>query len=112
MAPRILIFSITIAADYSYKVTNSEIWVPAFFKHNNCDYSTTEVMLIGTLTTEPAKDSNLMMPTPKNPFLKQYWTSAKMVLYQMRDMIPRIPRIPKIPKIPIQIENGQTPHTD
>ena len=84
----------------------------------NKEYSTTEVMLIGTLTTEPAKDSNLMMPTPKNPFLKQYWTSAKMVLYQMRGMIPRIPRIPKcpkiakIPKIPvilIQNEIGQAP---
>ena len=34
-APRILIFSIAIVADYSYEVKNSEIWAPAFFKHNN-----------------------------------------------------------------------------
>ena len=34
-APRILIFSIAIGADYSYEVKNSEIWAPAFFKHNN-----------------------------------------------------------------------------
>ena len=34
-APRILIFSIAICADYSYEVKNSEIWAPAFFKHNN-----------------------------------------------------------------------------
>ena len=34
-APRILIFSIAIDADYSYEVKNSEIWAPAFYKHNN-----------------------------------------------------------------------------
>ena len=34
-APRILIFSIAIDADYSYEVKNNEIWAPAFFKHNN-----------------------------------------------------------------------------
>ena len=33
--PRILISSIAIGASYSYEVKNSEIWVPAFFKHNN-----------------------------------------------------------------------------
>ena len=27
--------SIAIGADYSYEVKNSEIWEPAFFKHNN-----------------------------------------------------------------------------
>jgi hypothetical protein len=30
-----LIFSIAICANYSYEVKNSEIWAPAFFKHNN-----------------------------------------------------------------------------
>jgi hypothetical protein len=35
MVPRSLIFSIAIGADYSYEVKNSEILVPAFFKHNN-----------------------------------------------------------------------------
>ena len=34
-APRILIFSIAIGANYSYELKNSEIWAPAFFKHNN-----------------------------------------------------------------------------
>ena len=35
MAPRILIFSIAIGADYSYDVKNGEIWAPTFLKHNN-----------------------------------------------------------------------------
>jgi hypothetical protein len=34
-ASRILISLIAIGADYSYEVKNSEIWAPAFFKHNN-----------------------------------------------------------------------------
>ena len=34
-APRILIFSIAMVADYSFDVKNIEIWAPAFFKHNN-----------------------------------------------------------------------------
>ena len=34
-APRILSFSIAMGADYSFEVKNIEIWVPAFFKHNN-----------------------------------------------------------------------------
>ena len=34
MAPRILILSIAIGANYSYLVKNSEICGPAFFKHN------------------------------------------------------------------------------
>jgi hypothetical protein len=32
-APRILIFSIAMGADYSFEVKNIEIWAPAFFKH-------------------------------------------------------------------------------
>ena len=35
MTLRIFIFSIAIGADYSSEVKNSEIWVPAFFKHND-----------------------------------------------------------------------------
>ena len=35
MAPRILIFSIAMGSNYSFKVKNIEIWAPAFFKHNN-----------------------------------------------------------------------------
>ena len=34
-APRILISSIAMDADYSFDVKNIEIWAPAFFKHNN-----------------------------------------------------------------------------
>ena len=34
-APRILIFSIPMGADYSFEEKNIEIWAPAFFKHNN-----------------------------------------------------------------------------
>ena len=32
MAPRILIFSIAIGADYSYELKNSDIRAPTFFK--------------------------------------------------------------------------------
>ena len=33
-APRILIFTIAMGADYSFEVKNIEIWVPAFFMNN------------------------------------------------------------------------------
>ena len=39
-APRILIFSIAMGADYLFEVKNIEIWVPAFFKHNNLSVAT------------------------------------------------------------------------
>ena len=35
MVTGILIFSIAISAVYLYEVKNSEIWAPAFFKHDN-----------------------------------------------------------------------------
>ena len=34
-APRILIFSIAMDADYSFDVKNIDIWAPAFFKDDN-----------------------------------------------------------------------------
>jgi hypothetical protein len=37
-APRILIFA--IASNHSFEVKNIEIWVPAFFKHNNSSIAT------------------------------------------------------------------------
>ena len=40
MAPRILIVSIAMGADYSFEVKNIEIWAPAFFKHNNSSVAT------------------------------------------------------------------------
>ena len=42
MVPRILIliFSTAMTADYSFEVKNIEIWVPAFFKHNNSSVAT------------------------------------------------------------------------
>jgi hypothetical protein len=39
-APRIFIFSISMGANYSFEVKNIEIWVPAFFKHNNSSVAT------------------------------------------------------------------------
>ena len=42
-APRILIFLIDMGADYSIKVKNIEIWVPAFFKHNNSSVATVRI---------------------------------------------------------------------
>ena len=44
-APRILIFfSIAIGADYSYEMKNSEVYAPAFFKHNNSFIATVNMM--------------------------------------------------------------------
>ena len=40
LAPRILIFSISMDADYSFEMKTIEIWAPAFFKHNNSFVST------------------------------------------------------------------------
>ena len=45
-APRILIFSIAIDANYSYQVKNSEIWVHAFFKHNNSFIAAVPIMQV------------------------------------------------------------------
>ena len=45
-APRILIFSIAMCADYSFDVKNIEIWVPTFFKHNNSSVATMRYNLI------------------------------------------------------------------
>ena len=41
-APRILIFSIAMGADYSFELKNIESWVPAFFKHNNSSVATVD----------------------------------------------------------------------
>jgi hypothetical protein len=39
---RILIFSNAMVADYSLDIKNIDIWVPAFFKHNNSFIATVE----------------------------------------------------------------------
>ena len=39
-APRILIFSNAMGAEYSFEVKNIEIQVPAFFQHNNSSVAT------------------------------------------------------------------------
>ena len=44
-APRILIFSIAMSANYSFEVKNIEIWAPAFFKHNNSSIATVMIFL-------------------------------------------------------------------
>ena len=36
----ILIFSIAIGANFSFEVKIIEIWMPAFFKHNNSSVAT------------------------------------------------------------------------
>ena len=46
MAPRILIFSIAIVADYSFDVKNIDIWAPAFFKHKNSFIATVYWIMI------------------------------------------------------------------
>ena len=45
-APRILILSIAMGADYSFEMKNIEIWVPAFFKHNNSFVATVSIIAI------------------------------------------------------------------
>jgi hypothetical protein len=42
-APRILILSIAMGADYSFQMKNIEIWAPAFFKHNYSFVATVEL---------------------------------------------------------------------
>ena len=44
MAPRILIFSIAMGAYYSFEVKNIEIWVPAFFRHNNSSVGSVSIV--------------------------------------------------------------------
>ena len=50
-APRILIFSIVMGADYFFDVKTIEIWVPAFFKHINSSVAT--VITFNQLTYKP-----------------------------------------------------------
>ena len=38
--PGFWFFSIAMGADYSFEVKNIEIWVPAFFKHDNSSVAT------------------------------------------------------------------------
>ena len=45
-APRILIFSIAMVADYSFDVKNLDTWATAFFKHNNSFIATVKKMLV------------------------------------------------------------------
>ena len=44
MAPRNLISSIAMVADYSFDVKNIDIWAPAFFKHNNSFIATVHMV--------------------------------------------------------------------
>ena len=43
-APRILIVSIAMGANYSFVVINIEIWAPTFFKHNNSSIATVTIV--------------------------------------------------------------------
>ena len=43
MAPKILIVSIAMGADYSFEMKNNEILVPAFLKHNYSSVATVYV---------------------------------------------------------------------
>ena len=52
-APRILIVSIVMGADYSFVVKNNEIWAPAFFKHNNSFIATVYSHYSGTVLWLP-----------------------------------------------------------
>jgi hypothetical protein len=45
-APRILISSIAMGADYSLEVKNIKIWAPKFFKHNNSSVATMGIRLL------------------------------------------------------------------
>ena len=54
-APRILIFSIAIGANYSYEMKNSKIKGPAFFKHNNSFIATVSVQQLCSQEDESKK---------------------------------------------------------
>ena len=49
-APRILIFSIAMDADYSFSVKNIETLVPTFFKHNTSSVATVQWFAITSNT--------------------------------------------------------------
>ena len=51
-APRILIFSIAMGANYSFQVKNIEIWVPEFFKHNNSSAATVDLEVLLELVSK------------------------------------------------------------
>ena len=48
-APRILIFSIAMGADYSFDVKNIDIWASAFFWHNNSFIATALEFLLNAI---------------------------------------------------------------
>jgi hypothetical protein len=40
-----------MGADYSFKVKNIEIWVPAFFKNNNSSVATMSCLILSMIST-------------------------------------------------------------
>ena len=54
MAPRILIFSIAMGADYSFELNSIETYAPQFFGHNNLFLGSVNsyLMLQSTLVLE------------------------------------------------------------
>ena len=71
MAPRILIFSIAMGADYSFELNSIETYAPQFFGHNN--------LFLGSVYTYKVsmdfakKASNRHLPSlQKSKLVKQY----------------------------------------
>ena len=80
-APRILIFSIAMVADYLFDVKNIDIWVPVFLKHNNLSIVTvkrkppTPFYIITYLTAILLSTSYMYKPKMcyiSEQFLKKY----------------------------------------
>ena len=44
-----MIFSIAMVDDYSFDVKNIDIWVPAFFKHNNSFIATVDNLKVSKI---------------------------------------------------------------
>ena len=65
-APRILIFSIAMSADYSFEVKNIEIWVPAFFKQNNSSVATVNGRLFATQSFTYSPFGGTTEPFPRD----------------------------------------------
>ena len=70
-APKILIFSIAMGADYLFGVKNIEIWAPAFFKHNNSSVATVPRFTAASLVEEQSRVRCMVQRAGHQLFIKR-----------------------------------------
>ena len=85
-APRILIFSIAIGADYSYELKNNETWAPAFFKHNN-SFIATMLEVVKEWTTEWFQYRNINKKCNKSSCCIVAW-SRQTFWFKLNFLLP------------------------